>query len=175
MRQLTFEFSDEPRAVIPFSPQPIQNHMGCVFRGDWVWWHGLTGGTSTNDPTRSEGFLQASPYQINGVHDGLVIRHVSVQHTRQDGWVWVLRLSPVDYEKDPPETFWALHTDKPRPTSCEHCLSQENANHPLLDVPPIKGFNTYSTCRTWVLCEECKEEHEGYWKRVLASCEECPD
>jgi hypothetical protein len=39
-------------------------------------------------------------------------------------------------------------------------------------VPPIEGdFDDpiKEPKRAWVLCGECKEEHEGYWRRMLRS------
>lgn len=179
MKQLAFEFADEPRAVIQIMPQPIQNGWGCIFRGDYVWRHSTFSSTCTNNPATSDTFLKLSPYQIGDSYEDYMIANVSVQDTRQYGWVWVLKLREPDYDNENLKWFWEEFKPAPgRPTECEHCgchgdEDEEGDNH-LYDVPPIEGdFGeaVQEPKRAWVLCRDCKEEHVGYWRRMLASAE----
>lgn len=179
VKQLAFEFADEPRAVVQMMPQPVRNGWGCVFRGDYIWWHGPHSATCTSDPSLSDTFLKCSPYQIGDAFDDHVIEHVSVRDTRTLGWVWVLKLRSFVYDAEPPSLFWDDLKPAPgRPTQCEHCGCHEDTDpegdNYLYDVPPIEGdFGpaVREPQRAWVLCGSCKEEHEGYWRRMVASAE----
>jgi hypothetical protein len=177
VKQLAFEFADEPRAVVQMMPQPIQNGWGCVFRGDYIWWHGRHSATCTSDPSQSDTFLRCSPYQIGDAFEEYVIESVAVRDTRQLGWVWVLKLRSFVYEQESPELFWEdLKPPPGRSTVCEHCGCYEDkdpdGDNYLYDVPPIDGDfgpSVLEPQKAWVLCWDCKEEHVSYWGRVLTS------
>ncbi len=178
VKQLAFEFADEPRAVVQIVPQPVQNGFGCIFRGDYIWWHSHNSATCTSDPAQSDTFLKCSPYQIGDAYEEHIIQRVSVQDTRQYGWVWVLKLREPDYDNESLKWFWEDLKPKPRPTSCEHCgchgEEDVNGDNYLYDVPPVEGSfgdALKEPQRAWVLCWTCKEEHVGYWRRMVASAE----
>jgi hypothetical protein len=89
MEQLLL-FKLAPQAAIPLTPQPIPDSG--IFKGDWSWPYDRYCSICTIDPRTSTRMLQESPFQVNGSYEGHTIKKVSVVHTRNQGWVWLLKL-----------------------------------------------------------------------------------